>query len=292
MTTSEVQRSLWRLLAALSRCDVRVELEGMDGEQAVTAVRVVRSRGDAPDVLFRSAGDVWRKACDEGLVREVPGGGEITIAGRQRLTDHRRRERDGSCTAVVGAAGADAAERQATRPVENVAESPLAWLRRRRDRSGVSMVSDVQFDAGERLRADYERAGLMPRVTTNWCALGAGYSGAKGTVHAAVELREGALAARDRVNAALNAVGPELGNVLLDVCCHLKGLEQLEREAAWPQRSGKVVLQVALSALARHYGIDRTDGAAHRIRHWGSGDYRPTLDGCDSGRDRARGEGS
>jgi hypothetical protein len=41
----------------------------------------------------------------------------------------------------------------------NVAESPLACLAAR------EMVSDAQYRAGERLRTDYERAGLAGRVT-------------------------------------------------------------------------------------------------------------------------------
>jgi hypothetical protein len=43
----------------------------------------------------------------------------------------------------------------------------------------------------------------------------------------------------------------------------------------------KVVLQLALTRLARHYGLDVRDSTPQRrqdIRHWGSEDYRPTLD--------------
>lgn len=41
----------------------------------------------------------------------------------------------------------------------NLAESPLGWLHAH------GHVSKRQFDAGERLRLDYERAQLDPRVT-------------------------------------------------------------------------------------------------------------------------------
>jgi hypothetical protein len=40
------------------------------------------------------------------------------------------------------------------RPViVNEAESPLGWLRSRKDRNGRKLIEDHQFDAGERLRA-------------------------------------------------------------------------------------------------------------------------------------------
>ncbi|MEC7421098.1 MAG: DUF6456 domain-containing protein, partial [Pseudomonadota bacterium] len=44
----------------------------------------------------------------------------------------------------------------------NLGESPLGWLHAR------GHLSDRQFDAGERLRADYERAELAPSVTMRW----------------------------------------------------------------------------------------------------------------------------
>ena len=50
-------------------------------------------------------------------------------------------------------------KRRGTRPRGcagvNADESPIAWLRRRKHRSGEAMISQAQFDAGERLRADF-----------------------------------------------------------------------------------------------------------------------------------------
>ena len=59
---------------------------------------------------------------------------------------------------------------------------------------------------------------------------------------------------------------------------------RLEKAAGWPQRSGKVILQIALQRLARHYGLLHDAPVAEarrptRVRHWGAEDYRPRADG-------------
>ena len=131
------------------------------------------------------------------------------------------------------------------------AESPLAWLARRKGRDGRALIEPVQLLAGERLRAEFTRAHLMPRITSNWSAAVA--TGARGASPAT--FTETVIGARQRVRAALDAVGPEFSGLLVDVCCFLKRLEEVERDRSWPPRSAKVVLQLGLDRLARHYGL-------------------------------------
>jgi hypothetical protein len=156
-------------------------------------------------------------------------------------------------------------------------ESPLAWLRRRKGRDGRPLIDAAEFAAGERLRADFTRGMLMPRVTANWsAAVAVGRRDGRGGV---AELTEAAIGARRRVARALEAVGPEFDGLLVDFCCFLKGLEDIERERRWPARSGKVVVRMALDRLARHYGFGARASGPERsseLRHWGTEDFRPT----------------
>ncbi len=170
-----------------------------------------------------------------------------------------------------------------TSPGFNADESPIAWLRRRKDRSGEPMISQAQFDAGERLRADFWFAQMTPRTTMNWSAAAPTQRGRRFGAGSRTrsDLADNAIAAGERVRRALTAVGPELSGVLIDVCCHLRGLEDAERAAGWPQRSAKIVLQLALTSLARHYGLERAaprEQASQSVRHWGSEDFRPAFE--------------
>ena len=149
----------------------------------------------------------------------------------------------------------------------NDSESPLAWLARRKGRDGQAMITPHQFLAGEKLRADFTRGHLAPRMTANWSAPSGGRRGAG---NAAAEMTDLAMASRQRVGLALDAAGPEFSGVLMDVCCFLRGLEDVERERHWPTRSAKIVLQLGLERLARHYGfVSAARGNAHAaIRTW------------------------
>lgn len=163
------------------------------------------------------------------------------------------------------------------KPLFNDAESPLTWLRSRRGKDGRPLLSEAQYLAGERLRMDFERAMLARRTTLNWDLVGSG--GNAGQVEA--ELSDDAIAARQRYHAALDSVGPELAAMLGQVCCLSAGIEQAERVLELPQRSGRAVLGLALTALARHYGlIEATRRGA--VTGWGLDGYRPPIGQCRS----------
>lgn len=192
-----------------------------------------------------------RKSSAPGITKENTKKTEIDAFRAQHLDLERRQIRDdfGSCEVTV-----------------DDAESPLVWLAKRKGRDGRVLIEPVQLLAGERLRGEFTRANLMPRITANWSAsVAAGPRGAS-----AATFTETVIGARQRVRAALDAVGPEFSGLLLDVCCFLKRLEQVESERSWPPRSAKVVLQLGLDRLVRHYGLcGEAHGRGHAaVRTW------------------------
>ena len=125
----------------------------------------------------------------------------------------------------------------------NLAESPLAWLYARGHLDG------RLFDAGERLRADYERAQLAPGVTMRWEPVRI-----RGTAPA-LSPTESQVAARRRFAGAIAAAGRGLEDILWRVVCACETLAAAERTLEWPARSGKIVLRIALDRVADFYRI-------------------------------------
>ena len=247
-------------------------------EQAAKKESLLLFANDDPPAAFPVA--VIEDLIRSGLVRKTNQGTlDLTDTGRAHVV--RMQSRDAPFANQHRAI--EPKEVSTSQGVEtvlfNAAESPLALLARRKSKDGRPFLSGEEIEAGERLRRDYTYGQVVSETGVNLEArVGAGGKGGRRNTQA--DLTDTAVAARQRVDAALAAVGPELAGVLVDVCCFLKRLTIVETERQWPARSAKIVLKTALAALARHYvpGAANT-GKQARVYRWGTADYRPQMRG-------------
>ncbi len=137
--------------------------------------------------------------------------------------------------------------RRARSVTVNLSESPLGWLHAR------GHLSDLQFDAGEKLRADWERSNLAPRVTMRWDA--APVAGGKRAAPAILNETEAQLAAKLRFEKAIDHLGSDLSDIAWRIICGGEGTPVAEKNLGWPARSGKLVLKIALDRLAIYYRL-------------------------------------
>lgn len=214
---------------------------------------IARTGGDGVSVgCGRFAAEAGRVLVAADLAEQGAGRrGRLTIsaAGRARL----RRERAGT-DAPYRAQHLDlVGDDTPNRPLRDVSESPLAWMARRRDRTGAPLIDAACYEAGERLRRDLTMAALMPRMGGDWSGVRVDGGGPRDPAAGS----DAVIAARQRVRSTLAAVGNDLSGLLIDLCGFLKGLERIEAERRWPARSAKVVARIALARLAEHYGLER-----------------------------------
>lgn len=129
----------------------------------------------------------------------------------------------------------------------NRAESPLGWLLSR------GHVDRRQWEAGERLRIDWERSRLPPRVTMSWSASPAQRS--RGGASPGADLSGAQLDAKRRFEEAVATAGPGLSDILWRIVCSGEGMREAESALGWPARAGKLVLCLALDRVADYYRI-------------------------------------
>jgi len=129
----------------------------------------------------------------------------------------------------------------------NLAESPLGWLLAR------GLVTRRQYEAGERLRSDWERAQLGPRITMSWDA--APVARGRGGSAPQHDLEGAQLDAKRRFEAAIAAAGAGLADILWRVVCAGEGMRDAESALGWPARAGKLVLTFALDRVADYYRV-------------------------------------
>lgn len=217
---------------------------------------------------------------DDLAMRNADGTLVLTDAGRARASRERKMLPEGvgafraqHMTLAIHSFGAGD---DAVDALVDEGESPLAWLARRKGRDGRPLIDAHQFAAGERLRSDFTLAQLTPRVTSNWSSPAA--RGRGGNVQG--DFTDRVIAARQRLRRAIEEAGPEFSGLLMDVCCFLHGLEDAERMRGWPARSAKIVLQLGLDRLARHYGFNPSIRGADRtaLRHWSADSAVPPAE--------------
>lgn len=167
----------------------------------------------------------------------------ITAQGRAEL--RRRTAPVGLAEARAEFAPAPATDGRLRHMRSLMAETPLQGLARRRDAAGAPFLPRDLVAAGERLREDFELSQIG--LVTGWETVVAVARGPAGGVPVA------ARAARARLLAAIDELGPGLADVCVSCCCLLEGLESLEKRLSWSARSGKVVLRIALERLGRHH---------------------------------------
>jgi len=130
----------------------------------------------------------------------------------------------------------------------HIGESPLSWLRAR------GILPDRLYRAGDRLREDWEAAGLGARVTMIWDGAPGG-AGKRRAAPEGMDPHGRALSAKQRFDGALRHSGPGLSDILWRVVCAGEGLAAAEKALGWPSRAGKLVLGFALERVADFYKI-------------------------------------
>lgn len=148
---------------------------------------------------------------------------------------------------VIDSIGNNKRGKDARTVTVNLAESPLSWLHSR------GHLTDQQLLAGEKLRGDYEAAAMGPNVTMRWenIPLSRQKRGAPGGLNQTERM----ISAKARFDDALQAIGPDLSDIAWRVICAGEAMPVAEREMAWPARSGKLVLRIALDRLAVFYRV-------------------------------------
>lgn len=121
-------------------------------------------------------------------------------------------------------------------------------------RDAPSFLLPHHVEAAHRLTLTFEKALLRQRVTMSYDPTRVGGRASGSPVQG--QLSVSAEDARRQLNDLAAAMPSECWAVLVDICGLDRGLQDVETEHDWPRRGGKLVLRIALSALATRYGLD------------------------------------
>jgi len=235
----------------LKRMSLGAELSSMSGGTYRLGARILPSalvtELQKKDLIEKNDGQLKINSRGEAILRRIEASQQKHPLNGQKtdafMAQHQHRGRK-----KIGAG------KDAQLLVANLSDSPLWWLKSRKDKKGNPLISQAQFEAGERLRSDWELSQKGPRVTMNWdVATRVERPSGPGEAY---DPTPAELKAKIRYEKALESLGSGLADIAQRICCRYEGLEDAEKAMNWPQRSAKVVLSIALSQLAHHYGIE------------------------------------
>tara|TARA_R110000772_G_scaffold52228_13_gene119799 strand:+ start:504 stop:1010 length:507 start_codon:yes stop_codon:yes gene_type:complete len=153
---------------------------------------------------------------------------------------------DGTERAEAGANNKAGTKKRPARSLKmNLSESPIGWLHAR------GHLTDRQFDSGEKLRADWERASLAPSITMSWNITPP--TGGRSAAPEMLSPTEAQIAAKQRFDNAIAYLGSDLSDIAWRTICAGEGVPAAEKNLGWPVRSGKLVLKIALDRLGDFY---------------------------------------
>ncbi|NDW52248.1 DUF6456 domain-containing protein [Aliiroseovarius sp. PrR006] len=196
---------------------------------------------------------------------------QITQAGRQALNKLLAQQEtlatgfaESQASFLVGSSAASASKARALRrkPRAAGAETPVRVLARKRGKDKPYLCADLVI-AAERLNRDFALGQFEHSEAQGGWAAWMRDGEASGATHQTGHASDRKLDARRRFAIAIKAIGPELAELAVAVCCHEKGMECVERELSMPARSGKYMLRITLKYLARHY--DSQPGEDHEL---------------------------
>lgn len=129
----------------------------------------------------------------------------------------------------------------------------------------VSYLGAHHVEAASRLMRLFSRASLRQRVTMSYDP---GRVGKGAPVQA--DIADSAADARRVLNELARHVPPDCWSMLVDVCLHDQGLQDIETSRRWPRRSAKLVLRIGLDQVAIRLGLaDSARGSERRsVQAW------------------------
>lgn len=167
-----------------------------------------------------------------------------------------------------GAGSSATAPRLAPKPRRSAGtDAPLHILARRNRPDGEAWLPPELVAAALRFRENWEIAQIGGSLPGDWDVFvsgrfGPGLTGGRAAVGGGAHPSGRAtrrLEAEEALAAAIRALGPDLAEAVLLGVCQEHGMEDIEKRLAYPARSGKIVLRIALRMLARHYQQTASD---------------------------------